>query len=182
MAVAAPGLGHPVGAEPPCVGRSPDRGQSDIPLSELPEGKAIGLTRAKEGAGRLYYRLGLSYAPASLKVDPLERGFSVSRSYEAVDDPGDVRRTADGGWEVQAGSRVRFTSYNGFDVGLLRPLPGVTQVEQNGRQITVHGSGPLLSHVVSALNSQNLAPADLSVEQANLEDVFLALTGRQIRD
>ena len=83
---------------------------------------------------------------------------------------------------LQAGSRVRFTSHNGFDVGLLRPLPGVTQVEQNGRQVTVYGSGPLLSHVVSALNSQNLAPADLSVEQANLEDVFLALTGRQIRD
>ena len=83
---------------------------------------------------------------------------------------------------LQAGSRVRFTSQNGFDAAVLRPLPGVSQVEQQGRQITVYGRGPLLSHVVAALNSHNETPLDLRVEQANLEDVFLALTGRKIRD
>ena len=126
--VARAWLGDKLAAETPFVGRSADRGQSDIPLSELPEGKAIDLTLAKEGAGRLYYRLGLSYAPASLKVDPLERGFSVSRSYEAVDDPGDVRRTADGGWEVKAGSRVRVrlsmaAASRRYQVALVDPLP-----------------------------------------------------------
>ncbi|MCB8982862.1 MAG: ABC transporter ATP-binding protein [Ardenticatenaceae bacterium] len=83
--------------------------------------------------------------------------------------------------ELQAGSRVRFTSQNGFDAAVLRPLPGVTQVEQHGRHITVHGRGPLLSHVVTALTAANQNPVDLHVEQANLEDVFLALTGRKIR-
>lgn len=126
--VARAWLGDKLAAETPFVGRSADRGQSDIPLTELPEGKPIDLTVAKEGAGRLYYRLGLSYAPASLKVDPLERGFSVSRVYEAVDDPGDVRRTADGGWEIKAGARVRVrlsmaAASRRYQVALVDPLP-----------------------------------------------------------
>lgn len=126
--VARAWLGERLAAETPFVGRSADRGQTDIPLAELPEGKAVDLTVAKEGAGRLYYRLGLSYAPASLKVEPLERGFSVNRSYEAVDDPGDVRRTADGGWEIKAGARVRVrlnmaAPARRYQVALVDPLP-----------------------------------------------------------
>jgi len=35
--------------------------------------------------------------------------------------------------------------------------------------------------LAAALKENNLYPNDLHVEQANLEDVFLALTGRQIR-
>lgn len=126
--VARAWLGEQLAAETPFVGRSADRGQTDIPLTELPEGKAVDFTVAKEGAGRLYYRLGLSYAPASLKVEPLERGFSVSRSYEAVDDPADVRRTADGGWELRAGARVRVrlsmaAPARRYQVALVDPLP-----------------------------------------------------------
>jgi ABC-2 type transport system ATP-binding protein len=36
--------------------------------------------------------------------------------------------------------------------------------------------------VASALAERGLAPGDLRVEQATLEDVFLALTGKKIRD
>jgi hypothetical protein len=36
--------------------------------------------------------------------------------------------------------------------------------------------------VAAALAQHNIAPADLRVQQANLEDVFLALTGRTIRN
>jgi hypothetical protein len=38
-----------------------------------------------------------------------------------------------------------------------------------------------LANVASALGKHNIAPADLRVQQADLEDVFLALTGRNIR-
>jgi len=62
---------------------------------------------AREGAGRLYYRAGLRYAPTDLRPDALDRGFTVTRSYEAVDDSTDVRRDADGTWRVRAGARVR---------------------------------------------------------------------------
>ena len=54
------------------------------------------LTVQNDGDGRLYYRLGLRYAPDDLDLDPLDRGFVVQRSYEAVDDPDDVWVDSDG--------------------------------------------------------------------------------------
>jgi ABC-2 type transport system ATP-binding protein len=54
-------------------------------------------------------------------------------------------------------------------------------VTQQDRQVTVSGNGPLLARVATALAQHNIAPADLRVQQANLEDVFLTLTGRKIR-
>ena len=84
-------------------------------------------------------------------------------------------------WQVQAGSTVRFTSVNGFDAAVLQDVAGVTAVRQKAQQITVQGNGPLLARVAAALAQHNIAPADLRAEQADLEDVFLALTGRKIR-
>jgi len=84
--------------------------------------------RAKEGAGRLYYRLGLSYAPRALRLDALDAGFTVTRRYEAVDDPGDVRRDALGTWHVRAGAHVRVrlslaATGRRVHVALVDPLP-----------------------------------------------------------
>ena len=47
--------------------------------------------------------------------------------------------------------------------------------------MSVFGDGALLAHVATALAQQDLAPGDLRSVQATLEDVFLALTGREIR-
>jgi ABC-2 type transport system ATP-binding protein len=80
-----------------------------------------------------------------------------------------------------ASSRVRFTNPNGFSPDVLRPLTSVTNVEQHGQQVIVHGTGPLLVNVAQALASHNVSPADLRIEQADLEDVFLSLTGSKIR-
>ena len=82
---------------------------------------------------------------------------------------------------LQAGMSVRFTNSNGYDLQFLRHVTGVTDVEQRGKQVIVQGNGALLAHVATALAKQNITPTDLRVEQANLEDVFLALTGRTIR-
>lgn len=79
-------------------------------------------------------------------------------------------------------TRVRFTNTNGYDPQLLRRVNGVTEVEQRGKQVIVQGNGALLAHVATALAEHNVTPTDLRVEQANLEDVFLALTGRSIRN
>lgn len=83
--------------------------------------------------------------------------------------------------DLQAGSRVRFTNPNGFDAQTLSNVEGATQVEQQGQQVIVHGNGPLLARIANALAQHNITPTDLHVEQANLEDVFLAHTGRKIR-
>ena len=80
-------------------GRTTDRGRTLVSMAELQEQDDGDLIVGKEGAGRLYYRLGLRYAPDDLVLEPLDRGFVVERTYEAVDDPDDVTRatTAPGG-------------------------------------------------------------------------------------
>lgn len=87
------------------------------------------ITIQKDGDdGRLYYRLGLSYAPTDLTLDPLDMGFTVQRVYEAVDDPGDVTRDEDGTWHIKAGARVKVsitmvTTNRRYNVALVDPLP-----------------------------------------------------------
>ncbi|MBW2456001.1 MAG: hypothetical protein JRI68_15900 [Deltaproteobacteria bacterium] len=110
-------------------GRSTDRQRVEVPMRFLAkQGKASDLVLAKQGTGRLYYRLGMQYAPRSLKLPPVERGFSVSRTYEAIDDPADVRRTADGTWRIKAGALVRVrlsmvAPSRRYHVALVDPLP-----------------------------------------------------------
>jgi ABC-2 type transport system ATP-binding protein len=82
---------------------------------------------------------------------------------------------------MNAETEVHFTTSNGFQPEQLKDVAGVTAVTQQEQQVTVRGSGPLLAKVATALAQYNIAPADLSVHQANLEDVFLSLTRRRIR-
>ncbi|MBY0547185.1 MAG: Ig-like domain-containing protein [Candidatus Obscuribacterales bacterium] len=83
---------------------------------------------SKEGQGRLYYRLGFTYAPRNLKVARLDQGFDVSRTYEAVESPSDIRRDDSGVWHVKPGALVRVrvkmnTPADRFHVALVDPLP-----------------------------------------------------------
>ena len=84
--------------------------------------------------------------------------------------------------KVRPDNLVRFTTSNGFDPALLNQVDGVNAVERNGTQVTVRGTGPLLSRVAQALAEHHIEPADLRQERATLEDVFLATTGRGLRD
>lgn len=79
-------------------------------------------------------------------------------------------------------TKVLFSVPNGFQAARLENVSGVSAVNQYDRQVTVSGNGPLLANVAAALAQHNIAPADLRVQQANLEDVFLALTGRTMRN
>jgi hypothetical protein len=86
------------------------------------------LTIEKDGKGRLYYRIGMTYAPASLKLEPADYGFVVERRYEGADNAADVRHEKDGTWHVKAGSRVRvrLTMVNEnrrYHVALVDPIP-----------------------------------------------------------
>ncbi len=83
---------------------------------------------------------------------------------------------------LQVETKVLFSVANGFQAARLEQVSGVSTVQQDESQITVSGKGPLLANVAAALAQHNIAPADLRVQQANLEDVFLALTGRPIRN
>ena len=100
-------LGDLYAAEHTFAGRTTDRGSTLIPMAELLDEGDADLIVQKDGEGRLYYRLGLRYAPDDLDLEPLDRGFVVQRSYEAVGDPGDVWLDDDGVWHVLAGAEVR---------------------------------------------------------------------------
>ena len=110
-------------------GRSTDYQAVTVPMSYLVERKGTqDLILSKEGDGRLYYRLGLSYAPTSLELAPMDQGFAVERSYEGVDDPADVTQDEHGVWHVKAGTRVRVrltmvAPTRRYHVALVDPLP-----------------------------------------------------------
>ena len=86
---------------------------------------------------------------------------------------------------LDAGQRIAFSADGLTDdvVGTLRAIPGVERVERSGERIVVHGqSDRLLTPILEVIEQARLSFHDLQTEQPNLEDVFLALTGREMRD
>jgi alpha-2-macroglobulin len=101
-------LGNTYAGQEAFKGRSVDSNELNIPMSYLTEqGGTSNLLLEKQGAGRLYYRIGMKYAPKNLKLDPADYGFTVLRKYEAVDNADDVKLNGDGAWTIKAGARVR---------------------------------------------------------------------------
>jgi uncharacterized protein YfaS (alpha-2-macroglobulin family) len=78
----------------------------EVPMKVVQGSGAGEVTIAKEGSGRVYFRIGMKYAPKSFELTPTDQGMTVSRSYEAVDKPDDVVRGKDG-WSMRAGAYVR---------------------------------------------------------------------------
>jgi alpha-2-macroglobulin len=114
------------------VDESPDSGLQDLILS-------------KDGPGRLYYRLGLRYAPLDLALDPLDMGFVVRRSYEGLDNPEDVYQDENGDWHIKAGTRVRVrlsmvADNRRYHVALVDPLPAGLEIMNPS--LAVSGSTP----------------------------------------
>jgi uncharacterized protein YfaS (alpha-2-macroglobulin family) len=132
------------------VGRTTDRKETNIPMVYLTDetfggGDTQDLILEKDGIGRLYYRLGLKYAPQDLNLDPMDMGFVVQRIYEAVDDPEDVSRDEDGVWHIKAGARVRVrltmvADNRRYHVALVDPLPAGLEIVNPS--LAVSGSIP----------------------------------------
>lgn len=61
--------------------------------------------------------------------------------------------------------------------GLLTVLPEVRDVQRRGGQILVSGTGDVLGAVMSVLAREGIVARELRIEQSNLEDAFVALTG-----
>ncbi|HEX7149305.1 MAG TPA: ABC transporter ATP-binding protein [Actinomycetota bacterium] len=79
-----------------------------------------------------------------------------------------------------AGQRVSFT-WPGADAAWLSQLDGVERVTRRADVVEVMGTGPLAVRVAAALAGRGVAPADFRTHHPDLEDVFLALTGRDLR-
>ncbi len=121
-------LGNDYAGDHAFKGRSTDSFEIPIPMKDVATHDNQALTIQKDGVGRLYYRIGMTYAPASLKLDPADYGFVVTRTYEGADDPKDVTRAKDGTWHVKAGARVRVklnmvNENRRYHVALVDPMP-----------------------------------------------------------
>ena len=82
--------------------------------------------------------------------------------------------------------RVVFTVDESLPAGFAGAFGEQVKVDVEGKQVIIHARNdrqvPLVSEVVSLLTAQGIAFRDLRTEQPNLEDVFLSLTGRQMRE
>jgi ABC-2 type transport system ATP-binding protein len=81
---------------------------------------------------------------------------------------------------VQSEQRIRFQVSAPLDESLLTALPEVRDVSRNGSQIVVTGTGNLVNAVITVLARHEIVAGDLRVEQASLDDAFVALTGRDL--
>jgi alpha-2-macroglobulin len=127
-------------------GRTTERTYLSVPMAYLMQTAGPEkLVLSKEGTGRMYYRVGMEYAPTDLKIKPADYGFAVTRTYEAIDNPSDVRHDPDGTWHIKAGTtvRVRLTMVaqaRRYHVALVDPIPA--GLEALNPELAVTGSIP----------------------------------------
>ena len=84
--------------------------------------------------------------------------------------------------------RIVFKVFGKCPIELLSNLPRVTRIETMEDEIVIYGKAnglnghpPLVTDIVTNLAAEGVRFIDLRTEQPNLEDVFLTLTGRQLR-
>jgi hypothetical protein len=126
--VARAWLGNDYAGDHAFKGRTTEYHQIDIAMKDVAAHDKQELTIQKDGAGRLYYRVGMKYAPHDLKLEPADYGFVVERRYEAIDNAKEVTRDKDGVWHIKAGARVRVKLHMAnenrrYHVALVDPLP-----------------------------------------------------------
>jgi ABC-2 type transport system ATP-binding protein len=91
----------------------------------------------------------------------------------AIDSPAGLVSRVDGG------QRIRFRPTTPLDDRLLTELPEVHSVQRSGSQVLVTGTGDLLQAVTSVLARHHIVAAELRMEQANLDDAFMALVAHE---
>jgi ABC-2 type transport system ATP-binding protein len=80
---------------------------------------------------------------------------------------------------LDAGQRLRFRASSEFPDEVLTDLPEVATVHRRGELVEVSGRGELLTAVTAALARHGVIPEQLRLEQASLDDAFVALTGHR---
>ena len=81
---------------------------------------------------------------------------------------------------VDLEQRLRFRPSAPIEDGLLTGLPEVRAVTREGSTVVVAGTGNLVQAVMTALAGQQIVANELRIDQADLDDAFIALTGRKL--
>jgi len=79
---------------------------------------------------------------------------------------------------------VRFDAVDGIDESKLAAFPGVASVKHEDGEVVLYTRDVpgTIGAVLAATDALGVEPANLAVRRATLEDVFLDLTGRALRD
>jgi ABC-2 type transport system ATP-binding protein len=105
------------------------------------------------------------------RVAIIDRGVIV-----ALDSPQNLIRS------IGDVNRVIFETPRVVDLVLFKSIPGVKRaVDEDGCIIVTVGKEGKISEVIKALETHNVRYTNLRVEHQTLEDVFLELTGHEIR-
>jgi ABC-2 type transport system ATP-binding protein len=78
---------------------------------------------------------------------------------------------------VAVEQRIQFRPSGPVDDALLTDLPEVRSLVRKGEVVVVTGTGNVLNAVISVLARNQIVAQQLRVDQANLEDAYLELTG-----
>jgi ABC-2 type transport system ATP-binding protein len=79
---------------------------------------------------------------------------------------------------------VRFDRLEGLGLAELESLPAVSSVKEDEAEVLIYtrDPGPTIGALLDLADSRGVEPQNLSIRRATLEDVFLDLTGRALRD
>jgi ABC-2 type transport system ATP-binding protein len=79
---------------------------------------------------------------------------------------------------------VRFDRLEGLSTEELAALPAVVEVKEDATETLLYTRdvGPTIGALLALADARGLEPANLAIRRATLEDVFLDLTGRALRD
>jgi ABC-2 type transport system ATP-binding protein len=81
---------------------------------------------------------------------------------------------------VDAEQRLRFRPSAPVEDDLLTGLPEVRSVRRHGPTVEVAGTGNLVPAIMAVLARNQIVANELRIEQADLDDAFVALTGRKL--
>ncbi len=87
--------------------------------------------------------------------------------------------------ELDAEQIVQLRVDGELDAEALRDLPGVTHVDKNGGdlfRLGVASVGEALPAILGVIEAKSVALQTMTTKQPSLEDVFIHLTGRKLRD
>jgi uncharacterized protein YfaS (alpha-2-macroglobulin family) len=132
-------------AEHVFAGRTNERATARLDWKQLAPGSTHAVAVQKTGPGRMYYRIGITYAPKRVDLPALDAGFVVRRSYEPIDHTSDVTTTATG-VRIKLGARVQvvdevIVTTRRDGVALVDPLPAGLEAVNTSLATAERGAG-----------------------------------------
>jgi ABC-2 type transport system ATP-binding protein len=99
----------------------------------------------------------------------------------ALDSPAQLKRSVPGGYLIEL--QVRDGASGSF-IEDLRSLPGVVQIKGENDRVRIYADRVegLLANAMRLAGEQNVMVTDAHVSEPSLENLFLHLTGRSLRE